>query len=205
MNDFIFMNDIRETTRLLNQITDVKTKLKLVLPSHVELRIGENVITAINGYTRLLNAKNMGCIFKFVETHKWKLQTLNHQFCKDQDQFTQILLTTEIKDKTDKTDKTVQTHEAPFYFDVISKKMVGYVVISTDCDNKPIVYVVFAFIDPGLNEGRVENAVVCLLYLQELEKAFELSNDADNQVIAVGNKLGLYFADVLVNIVINYL
>ena len=59
--------------------------------------------------------------------------------------------------------------------------------------------------DPGINGGRVEYGVVCLLYLPELEKAFELSNDADNQVIFVGGRLGLYLINAIVNIVINYL
>ena len=200
------MYDIQETIRLLNQHTTNMVKsnqdqdkeyILYKLPSFVELRFKENSITVVQGYTRFLNAKNMGCIFKFITTHKWKIQTLDDGYvCKDQDQFTQILLTTEINRK----------YETPFYFDIISTRLRGYVVISKDHDNnKPIIYVIFTFIDVGLSDGRVEYCIACLLYLQELEKAFELSNDSDNQIFFVTKRLGIYFADVIVNIVINYL
>ena len=83
--------------------------------------------------------------------------------------------------------------------------MYGYIIVSLDNNGNPYITLSFSFQDHGIHDGRVGHAITCLLYLQMLEKDFELSNDANNEIVVVSNRLSLYFTNVIMFMIINYL
>ena len=140
MNDFIFMNDVSAATEFLNQLTDTESKQTHILPSGGELRINKKDIFVVPKYNRDYSPKNINCIFKFIETHKWKiLQYDNGNHCTTQNCFTQII------------DQTIQQifadiskqYKSPFYFQVTTT-IYGNITISLSND-KPYITLLYHF------------------------------------------------------------
>ena len=198
------MNDVLSATDFLNQLVDVESNQIHVLPSGTEIEIQDKLIYVYPGSTRLVNAKNLNCIFKFIERLGWKIIRTDYDSpSKDQDEFTSAI---------NETTRTMNTEElkSAFYFVVVANKLDGSVVLSLDDDKDDHVRnaginLSFSFTDPGIYKGRVEYVIATLVYLQMLEKAFELSNDANNEIVVVNNRLCLYFPNAITLIIINYL